>query len=80
MHGLIKSTDTLPLYRIPPARPLNVHTKISGSDLDRRKGAGTPGLHKFVFGVSAIADDHRLLRVHLHIMILVCLSAFNTLL
>eukprot|EP00971_Amphidinium_carterae_P272998 5418430-Amphidinium_carterae.1 len=70
LHGLLKSADPFPLHRVPPARPLSVHTKITSSDFNWGKKTGTPGPLKLVFGVSAIANYRRLLRVHLHIGLL----------
>eukprot|EP00971_Amphidinium_carterae_P334617 6469998-Amphidinium_carterae.1 len=72
VHGLLKSADSFPLHRVPPARPLGVHTQVTSSDLDWREEAGTPGLHQLSLGMSTIANDHRLLRVHLHIGLLKC--------
>eukprot|EP00971_Amphidinium_carterae_P095974 1899248-Amphidinium_carterae.1 len=44
VHGLLKSANTLLLNRVPPARPLSVHPKISSGDLHRGQETGTPGL------------------------------------
>eukprot|EP00971_Amphidinium_carterae_P278091 5520137-Amphidinium_carterae.1 len=67
VHGLLKGADSLPLHRASPTGPLGVHPQITSGDLDGWKEAGTPGPLELSLGVSAIADDHRLLRVHLHV-------------
>eukprot|EP00971_Amphidinium_carterae_P075343 1488771-Amphidinium_carterae.1 len=67
IHGLLKSAHTLLLNWIPPAGPLSVHPKISGSDLHGGQETGTPGLLQLVFSVRTIADDNRLFRIHLHV-------------
>eukprot|EP00971_Amphidinium_carterae_P254054 5043707-Amphidinium_carterae.1 len=66
-HGLLKRAHTLLLHKIPPAGPLSVHAQIPSGDLDRREKTGSPSPLKLVLGVRAIADDHCLLWVHLHI-------------
>eukprot|EP00971_Amphidinium_carterae_P033579 661312-Amphidinium_carterae.1 len=70
MHGLLKSADPFLLYRVSPARPLGVHPQITSSDFNWGKKTGMPGPLKLVFSVRTNADDHRLLRVHLHIGLL----------
>eukprot|EP00971_Amphidinium_carterae_P265590 5268787-Amphidinium_carterae.1 len=67
VHGLLKSADSFPLHRAPPTRPLGVHPQITSGDFDGWQEAGTPGLLELGFSVSDIADDHRFLRVHLHV-------------
>eukprot|EP00971_Amphidinium_carterae_P301766 5995294-Amphidinium_carterae.1 len=67
VHRLLKSAHALLLNWVAPAGPLSVNSKISGSDLDRRKETGTPGLLQLVLSVSTIAYDHRFLGVHLHV-------------
>eukprot|EP00971_Amphidinium_carterae_P133313 2640322-Amphidinium_carterae.1 len=70
VHGLLKGADSFPLHGASPTGPLGIHPQITGSDSDGWQKAGTPGLLELEFGVSAIADDHRFLRVHLHVGLL----------
>eukprot|EP00971_Amphidinium_carterae_P068654 1359493-Amphidinium_carterae.1 len=53
-----KSAESLPLHRVPPARPLGINPQITCSDFHWGQKAGKPGLLELVFSVRAIADNH----------------------
>eukprot|EP00971_Amphidinium_carterae_P277260 5502585-Amphidinium_carterae.1 len=69
-HRLLKGAKAFSLHRVPPGSPLCVNPEVTRGDPQRGQETGTPGPLEFVLGVRAVADDHRLLGVHLHVGLL----------